>query len=174
MQQYKYHYNIIVSNTNNIPCIKNFFDKSLSVYIYDCMLKDGSLTEELEDILAGLEQRIMMYRSKLIELQKKRDRLDDELKTAKRYLELAETLYKVEKNKSRTSQQGQPGLTTVIREHPKSSDDTKDLLLNQFIFSGLSYPRLPIFFKGRRPALHAKYIYQASPRRRSKNQVKHR
>ena len=140
MQQYKYHYNIIVSNTNNIPCIKNFLTNILySVYIYDCMLKDGSLTEELEDILGGLEQGIMMYRSKLIELQKKRDRLDDELKTAKRYLELAETLYKVEKNKSRTSQQAQPDDSD--KGTSKSPDDTKDLLLNQFIFSGLSIPQ---------------------------------
>ena len=160
MQQYKYHYNIIVSNTNNIPCIKNFLTNLLySVYIYDCMLKDGSLTEELEDILAGLEQRIMMYRSKLIELQKKRDRLDDELKTAKRYLELAETLYKVEKNKSRTSQQAQPDDSD--KGTSKSTDDTKDLLLNQFIFSGLSIPQAAyILLKEEGRPLHAKDIYQ--------------
>ena len=33
--------------------------------------------DELADILSGLEQRINMYKNKLIDLQKKRDRLDD-------------------------------------------------------------------------------------------------
>ena len=59
--------------------------------------------EELADILSGLEQRINVYRNKLIDLQKKRDRLEDEIKTARKYLELAETLFKVEKNKARSS-----------------------------------------------------------------------
>jgi len=106
------------------------------------MLKDGSLTEELEDILSGLEQRIMMYRTKLIELQKKRDRLDDEIKTAKRYLELAEP---EDSDKSSARQ----------------AEETKDLLLNQFKFSGLSIPQATyILLKEEGKALHAKDIYQ--------------
>jgi len=152
--------NSFVSNTNNIPCIKFFLTNILySVYSYFCMLKDGSLTEELEDILSGLEQRIMMYRTKLIELQKKRDRLDDEIKTAKRYLELAETLYKVERNKSRASQQTQP--EDSEKSSARQAEETKDLLLNQFKFSGLSIPQAAyILLKEEGKALHAKDIYQ--------------
>lgn len=150
---------IYVSTTNNIPCIKYYLTNLLySVYSNYCMLKDGSLVEELEDILSGLEQRIMMYRNRLIELQKKRDRLDDEIKTGKRYLELAETLYKVERNKSRASQQAQP--EDSDKSSSKQSEETKDLLLNQFKFSGLSIPQATYFLlKEEGRALHAKEIY---------------
>ncbi len=123
------------------------------------MLKDVSTLEELEDILGGLEQRIMMYRNKLVDLQKKRDRLEDEIKTARRYLELAETLYKVERNKSRASQQTQPEDTD--KSSSKQAEETKDLLLNQFRFSGLSIPQATyILLKEEGRALHAKDIYQ--------------
>lgn len=122
-------------------------------------MKDGNLIEELEDILGGLEQRIMMYRSKLIDLQKKRDRLEDEIKTAKRYLELAETLCKVEKNKSRASQQTQQ--EDSDKGTSKPTEDTKDILLNQFKFSGLSIPQATfLLLKEEGRALHAKDIYQ--------------
>src|SRR3972149_409615 len=73
------------------------------MYINNCMYQEGALMDELADILSGLEQRINMYDNKLIDLQKKRDRLDDEIKTAKKYLELAETLFRVEKNKARST-----------------------------------------------------------------------
>lgn len=130
-----------------------------SVYSNKCMLKEGSTLDELEDIQGGLEQRIMMYRNKLIELQKKRDRLEDEIKTAKRYLELAETLYKVERNKSRTAQQAQP--EDSDKSSSKQAEETKDLLLNQFKFSGLSIPQAAyLILKEEGKALHAKDIYQ--------------
>ena len=47
--------------------------------------------EELKDILVGLDQRISAYKSRLQDLQKKRSRLDEEIATIKKYLELAET-----------------------------------------------------------------------------------
>ena len=151
--------NVYVSNTDYIPCIKNILTNlHYRVYSNECMLKDGSLIEELEDILGGLEQRIMMYRNRLIELQKKRDRLDDEIKTGKRYLELAETLYKVERNKSRASQQSQP--EDSDKSSSKQAEETNDLLLNQFKFSGLSIPQATfILLKEEGRALHAKEIY---------------
>ena len=55
--------------------------------------------EELTDILVGLEQRISAYKNRFQELEKKRRRLDDEIATIKKYLELAETLYRVEADK---------------------------------------------------------------------------
>ncbi|MFO0732083.1 MAG: hypothetical protein U0361_14085 [Nitrospiraceae bacterium] len=57
--------------------------------------------EELTDILVGLEQRISAYRNRFQELEKKRRRLDDEIATIKKYLELAETLYRVEADKAK-------------------------------------------------------------------------
>ncbi|MEK6576571.1 MAG: hypothetical protein AABZ05_03150, partial [Nitrospirota bacterium] len=57
--------------------------------------------EALKDISDGLEQRINAYKNRLQELQKKRERIDDEIKTIKRYLELAETLYRVEADKAK-------------------------------------------------------------------------
>ena len=57
--------------------------------------------EELTDILVGLEQRINAYKNRLHELEKKRRRLDDEIATIKKYLELAETLHRVEADKAK-------------------------------------------------------------------------
>ena len=49
----------------------------------------------------GLEQRINAYKSRFQDLEKKRRRLDDEIATIKKYLELAETLYRVEADKAK-------------------------------------------------------------------------
>src|SRR5437773_1901364 len=57
--------------------------------------------EELKDIIVGLDQRIIAYKSRLQELQKKREKIDDEIATIKKYLELAETLYRVEVDKAK-------------------------------------------------------------------------
>ena len=57
--------------------------------------------EELTDILVGLEQRINAYKNRLHELEKKRRRLDDEIATIKKYLELADTLHRVEADKAK-------------------------------------------------------------------------
>ena len=62
--------------------------------------------EELTDILVGLEQRINAYKSRYQELEKKRRRLDDEIATIKKYLELAETLYRVEADKAKLAAAG--------------------------------------------------------------------
>lgn len=116
--------------------------------------------EELEDILSGLEQRINIYKNKLIELQKKRDRLDDEIKTAKKYLELAETLFRVEKNKARTTSQ-QVQTEDPERGIMKGSEEAKDFLLSTFKFAGLSIPEATyIILKEEGKPLHAKEIYQ--------------
>jgi hypothetical protein len=53
--------------------------------------------EELTDILVGLEQRINAYKNRLLELEKqRRRRLDDEIATLKKYLEVAETRHRME------------------------------------------------------------------------------
>ena len=70
-----------------------------------CFIED-LLVEELTDILVGLEQRISAYRNRYQELEKKRRRLDDEIAMIKKYLELAETLYRVEADKAKLSEVG--------------------------------------------------------------------
>lgn len=116
--------------------------------------------EELDDILGGLEQRITIYKNKLTELQKKRDRIDDEIKTARKYLELAETLFKVEKNKARSSYP-QVMAGELDKEAIKGQEDAKDFLLSTFRFAGLSIPEAAfILLKEEGVSLHAKVIYQ--------------
>ncbi len=117
--------------------------------------------EEMEDILSGLEQRITAYKNKLIELQKKRDRLDDEIKTAKKYLELAETLYRVEKNKARSAMPQQAQTEDQEKGVPKGLEETKDFLLSTFKFTGLSIPEATfVLLREEGKPLHAKEIYQ--------------
>src|SRR5574341_2293114 len=81
--------------------------------------------EELQDILAGLDQRIKAYKTRLQELQKKRDRLDEEIKTVKKYLELAETLYRVEQEKARVAAR-QAITTEGERDRCKTGLDAPD------------------------------------------------
>jgi len=57
--------------------------------------------DELKDIVVGLEQRITAYESKLKDLKKKRERLNEEIATIEKYLELAKTLYRVEADKAK-------------------------------------------------------------------------
>ena len=72
--------------------------------------------EELTDILVGLEQRISAYRNRLQDLEKKRRRLDDEIATIKKYLELADTLHRVETDKAKLS-----SAATLLIAHEKGS-----------------------------------------------------
>ena len=117
--------------------------------------------EELADILSGLEQRISVYKNKLIELQKRRDRLDDEIKTAKKYLELAETLYRVEKNKARSAAPQQVQSEDQEKGGPRGSEEAKDFLFSPFKFTGLSIPEATyVLLKEEGKPLHAKEIYQ--------------
>ena len=116
--------------------------------------------EELDDILGGLEQRITIYKNKLIELQKKRDRLDDEIKTARKYLELADMLFKVEENKARSSSQ-QGTAEDSDKDAIKGHGEARDFLLSTFRLAGLSIPEAAfILLKEDGSSLHAKEIYQ--------------
>jgi hypothetical protein len=126
--------------------------------------------EELKDILTGLGQRIHVYKSKLQELQRKKDRVEDEIQTVKKYLELAETLYRVEVEKARMTN---PSLTLpaeVDLEKPQRAaapslsevrDRSKEILLEKTKYVGLSVPQAAyLLFKESNKPLHAKEIYQ--------------
>jgi hypothetical protein len=101
--------------------------------------------EELTDILVGLEQRINAYRNRLHDLEKKRRRLDAEIATIKKYLELAETLHRVEADKAKLAT-----LSTQLVGDEKGARalpvDVKDqsreiLLLGRSKYAGKSVPK---------------------------------
>jgi hypothetical protein len=126
--------------------------------------------EELKEILTGLEQRIHVYKSKLQELQRKRDRVEDEIQTVKKYLELAETLYRVEVEKARMTNPALPLPAETEREKPHRSapptlsevrDRSKEILLEKTKYVGLSVPQASyLLFKEVNKPLHAKEIHQ--------------
>lgn len=120
--------------------------------------------EEFKDIITGLEQRIHVYKSKLQELQKKRDKTEDEIKTVKRYLELAETLYRVEVEKAKwVHPLNPPAEGDKERSHKSSSDHdhSKEILLEKSKYVGLSVPQATfLLLKEIGRPMHAKEIYQ--------------
>lgn len=130
------------------------------------MLYRGAKLEELQEIITGLKQRVQVYKSKLQELQKKRDKIENEIKTVKRYLELAETLYRVEVEKKK----GGALLNALNSETEKdrasmasspSLDRTDLILLEKTKYVGLSVPQATyLLLKEVGKALHAKEIYK--------------
>jgi hypothetical protein len=124
------------------------------------------MVEEFKDIILGLEQRIHVYKSKLQELQKKRDKIEDDIKTTKKYLELAETLYRVEIEKVKWGQPSNQLTPEGEKERPskpssESHDQSKEILLEKTKYVGLSVPQATfLLLKEAGKALHAKEIYQ--------------
>lgn len=123
------------------------------------------LVEELKDILVGLEQRISAYKTRLQELQKKRERLDDEIATIKKYLELAETLYRVEADKAKLA-----SLSSQIITDDKGArllpvtdvtDQSREILLGRSKYVGMSVPEAAyLILRETKRSMHAKELYQ--------------
>jgi hypothetical protein len=117
------------------------------------------MSEEFKDIIGGLEQRIHLHKTKLQELQKKRDRVEGEIRTTQKYLEMAETLCHVEIEKARQSQAPMPG--DEDREGKDADISGQRILLEQTKYVGLSVPNATFsFLKERGGPVHAKEIYQ--------------
>jgi hypothetical protein len=119
--------------------------------------------EELTDILVGLEQRIGAYKNRLQELEKKRRRLDDEIATIKKYLELAETLHRVEADKAKLA-----GLSAQLFDEKGTrvlsddvTDQSRDILLGRSKYAGKSVPEAAhqVLREANR-AMHAKELVQ--------------
>lgn len=120
--------------------------------------------EELTDILVGLEQRINAYKNRLQELEKKRRRLDDEIATIKKYLELASTLYRVEADKAKLA-----SLSTQLLSDEKGTrslpvdvtDQSREILLGRSKYAGKSVPEAAyqMLREANRP-MHAKELVQ--------------
>jgi hypothetical protein len=122
--------------------------------------------EELTDILVGLEQRISAYKNRFQELQKKRRRLDDEIATIQKYLELAETLYRVEADKAKLASLSNQLITDDqkgVRPLPVMdvTDQSREILLGRSKYVGKSVPEAAyeILRESNRP-MHAKELVQ--------------
>jgi hypothetical protein len=122
--------------------------------------------EELQDILRGLDQRIKAYKTKLHELQKKRERFEEEIKTIKKYLELAETLYRVEQEKARVaSTSSSPPSSDADRDKNRSlldvPDQSQEILLGKTKYFGLSVPQAAaLILKESGTPMHARELYR--------------
>jgi hypothetical protein len=123
--------------------------------------------EELTDILVGLEQRISAYKSRFQELEKKRRRLDDEIATIKKYLELAETLYRVEADKAKLASLSNQIITSddskAIRPVPVMdvTDQSREILLGRSKYVGKSVPQAAYeILRESNRAMHAKELVQ--------------
>jgi HB1/ASXL restriction endonuclease-like protein with HTH domain len=121
--------------------------------------------EELTDILVGLDQRISAYKSRLQELEKKRRRLDDEIATIKKYLELAETLYRVEADKAKvsnlSSQTGTDGKDGRLVQVMDVTDQSREILLGRSKYAGKSVPEAAYqILREASRAMHAKELLQ--------------
>ena len=129
-----------------------------------CFIED-LLVEEFTDILVGLEQRISAYRNRYQELEKKRRRLDDEIAMIKKYLELAETLYRVEADKAKLASLSSQIITDEkgIRPLPVTdvTDQSREILLGKSKYVGKSVPEAAyqILREASRP-MHAKELLQ--------------
>jgi len=126
----------------------------------------GIPVEELTDILVGLEQRIGAYKGRLQEIEKKRRRLDDEIATIRKYLELAETLYRVEADKAKLANLAHSA-TSDDPKHARPlpiadvTDQSREILLGGSKYAGKSVPEAAYqVLRESNRAMHAKELLQ--------------
>jgi hypothetical protein len=121
--------------------------------------------DELKDIIVGLEQRISMYESKLKDLKKKRERLNEEVATIEKYLELAKTLYRVEADKVKLANLSSQIITDEKGRPPSEmidvTDQSREILLGKSKYSRMSMPDAAYMLlrEAGRP-MHAKELCQ--------------
>jgi hypothetical protein len=123
--------------------------------------------EELKDILVGLEQRINAYKSRFQDLEKKRRRLDDEIATIKKYLELAETLYRVEADKAKLASLSNQIIPADDSRGIRPSqvmdvtDQSREILLGRSKYVGKSVPQAAYeILRESNRSMHAKELVQ--------------
>ena len=120
--------------------------------------------EELKDIIVGLDQRISVYKSRLQDLQKKREKIDDEIATIKKYLELAETLYRVEVDKAKLASLSSQIVTDTDKDKSGRSasvvdvtDQSREILLGRSKYVGMNVSEAAFhILRDARRAMHAK------------------
>ena len=121
--------------------------------------------EELKDILVGLDQRISAYKGRLQDLQKKRGRLEEEIATIKKYLELAETLYRVEADKAKLASLSSQIITDDkgVRPLPVMdvTDKSREILLGRSKYVGMSVPEAAYqILREAKHSMHAKDLFR--------------
>ncbi len=123
--------------------------------------------EELRDILVGLDQRINAYKSRFQDLEKKRRRLDDEIATIKKYLELAETLYRVEADKAKLASLSNQIIPADDSKGFRSlqvmdvTDQSREILLGRSKYVGKSVPQAAYeILRESNRSMHAKELVQ--------------
>lgn len=117
------------------------------------MISKTPALEELKDITVGLDQRISMYKSRLQELQNKRGRIDDEIATIKKYLELAETLHRLEAGRAKLPALPSQVVTDV-------TDQSREILLGRSKYVGMSVSEAAYqILRDAGSAMHAKDLY---------------
>ncbi len=127
--------------------------------------QEVKLVEELTDIIVGLEQRISAYRNRLQELEKKRKRLEEEIATIKKYLELAETLYRVEADKAKLASLSSQIITDEKGARPLPvtdvTDQSREILLGRSKYVGKSVPEAAYqILREANRSMHAKELLQ--------------
>ena len=94
-----------------------------------------------------------MYKSRLQELQNKRDRIDDEIATIKKYLELAETLHRLEAGRAKLPALPSQVVTDV-------TDQSREILLGRSKYVGMSVSEAAYqILRDAGSAMHAKDLY---------------
>ena len=121
--------------------------------------------DELKDIVVGLEQRITAYESKLKDLKKKRERLNEEIATIEKYLELAKTLYRVEADKAKLGSLSSQILADETGSSPVPgtdvTDQSREILLGRSKYVGMSVSDAAYkILRGTKRPMHAKELYQ--------------
>ena len=122
--------------------------------------------EELKDIIVGLDQRISAYKSRLLDLQKKREKIDDEIATIKKYLELAETLYRVEVDKAKLASLSSQIITDSDKDksgrqvpHMDVTDQSREILMGRSKYVGMNVSEAAYqILRDAGSAMHAKDI----------------
>ncbi len=122
--------------------------------------KDG-----MKDIIVGLEQRITAYETKLKDFKKKRERLNEEIATIEKYLELAKTLYRVEADKAKLASLSNQIISDETGSPPLPvtdvTDQSKEILLGRSKYVGMSVPdAASMVFREARGPIHAKELFQ--------------
>jgi hypothetical protein len=121
--------------------------------------------DELKDIVVGLEQRITAYESKLKDLKKKRERLNEEIATIEKYLELAKTLYRVEADKAKLGSLSSQILAGETGSSPVPgtdvTDQSREILLGRSKYVGMSVSDAAYkILRGIKRPMHAKELCQ--------------
>ena len=121
--------------------------------------------KDIKDISVGLEQRITAYETKLKDSKTQRERLNEEIATIEKYLELAKTLYRVEADKAKLASLSSQIISdeTGVPPLPVTdvTDQSRELLLGRSKYVGMSVPDAAfiILRESRRP-MHAKELCQ--------------